>query len=87
MYLQHFVGVLALDGCKCHTDKERVEEVEEEVVYEDEEEGAKGEVLFALRCQSCLTVDRADESVYVVTIAPFNTSVDRDIEETEADVK
>ena len=49
MYLQQFVGVLALDRCKCHADKENCEEVEEEVVDQDEEEGAKGEVLLALR--------------------------------------
>ena len=87
MYLQHFVGVLALDGRKCHADEERVEEVEEEVVDQSEEEGAKGEVLLALRCQGCLTVHCADESVQVVTIASFDSSVDRDIEETEADVE
>ena len=87
VYLQHFVGVLALDGRKCHADEERVEEVEEEVVDQGEEEAAKREVLFTLRCQGCLTVHRADDSVQEVTIASFDTSVDRDIEETEANVE
>ena len=87
VYLQHFVGVLALDGRKCHANEERVEEVEEEVVEQGEEEAAKGEVLLTLRCQGRLTVHRADDSVQEVTIAPFDTSVDRDIEETEADVE